>query len=71
MSINRENVRVHGRPVITNIDLLAVDLDKKYSISVKGYGFWDNTKTKMYGLETDQANAHSSRLGMIPHLKTE
>lgn len=57
MSRSRENVRVHGRPVITNIDLLAVDLDKSYSIAVKGYGFWDNTKTKMYGLETDQANA--------------
>ena len=26
MSRSGENVRVHGRPVITNIDLLAVDL---------------------------------------------
>ena len=57
MSTSRENVRVHGRPVITNINLLTVDLDREYAIAVKGYGFWDNSKTKMYGLETDQTNA--------------
>ena len=57
MSVNRESVLVHGRPVITNINVLSIDLDKNYTISVKGYGFWDNTKTKMYGLETDQATA--------------
>ena len=57
MSVNRESVKVHGRPVITNVNILSVDLDKEYTVSVKGYGFWDNTKTKMYGLETIQSNA--------------
>ena len=57
MSANRESVLVHGRPVITNINILSIDLDKNYEITVKGYGFWDNSKTKIYGLETDQANA--------------
>ena len=69
MSVNRDTIKNHARPVITNVSSLTIDPGQEnYQLKVKGYGFWSNIKSKIYGLDS-HSNKSSFRMNYEDHSK--